>query len=93
MERKLRRSPTYLWGRSRRAWHGPASGYNTPWPIVCTRRFKVSCQEVQDLLHGYVDGELDLWVVGQFEVNIQCMVAPRRQSRAINMKLTHYRLL
>jgi hypothetical protein len=32
-------------------------------------------------------------VVGQFEVNIECMVDPRRRSRAVNMKLTHYRLL
>ena len=31
-------------------------------------------------------------VVGQFEVNIECMVDPRRRSRAVNMKLTHYRI-
>jgi hypothetical protein len=30
-------------------------------------------------------------VVGQFEVNIKCMVDPRRQSRAVNMKLSRYR--
>jgi hypothetical protein len=32
-------------------------------------------------------------VVGQFEVNIECMVDPRLRSRAVNMKLIHYLLL
>src|SRR5215475_10825125 len=58
--KKLRRSPTYRWGRSCHAWPGDARGCSTPWPSVCTRRFEVNCQEAQGLFHAYVDGELDL---------------------------------
>src|SRR5262249_14104978 len=58
-----RRSPpsrAFPWVQSCPAWPVPASGCINGWVAAGIGVRNLNCRETQTLLHGYVDGELDL---------------------------------